>query len=94
LTYIGAKRCAMCHKPQHASWLETEHAKLDPPLDCESCHGPGSEYKSKKIMEDPAAARAAGLVVPTSEFCATCHVAGWEDNMLQRAHAHTSSEGE
>jgi len=41
---------------------------------CESCHGPGSDYKAKKIMEDPEAARAAGLVMTTgTEGCTTCH---------------------
>jgi hypothetical protein len=25
--YVGADKCKMCHKQQHASWLETSHAK-------------------------------------------------------------------
>ncbi len=25
--FIGAKKCKMCHKAQHASWLNTGHAK-------------------------------------------------------------------
>lgn len=50
---------------------------------CEACHGPGSEYKSPKIMSkakwagDPEAykkmAVEAGLVYPTAETCANCH---------------------
>ena len=41
---------------------------------CESCHGPGSDYKSNRIMQDPEAARAAGLVViKTAEGCIQCH---------------------
>lgn len=41
---------------------------------CESCHGPGSDYRPKKIMEDPQAARMAGLVVDNSlEACKQCH---------------------
>ena len=41
---------------------------------CESCHGPGSDYKPKKIMNDPEAARAAGLIViGTEEGCIQCH---------------------
>jgi hypothetical protein len=38
---------------------------------CEACHGPGSDYKSRKIMLDPDAARAAGLTMNTG--CRKCH---------------------
>lgn len=41
---------------------------------CEACHGPGSDYKSKKVMEDAAAAKEAGLVMDKSEAaCVRCH---------------------
>jgi hypothetical protein len=41
---------------------------------CEACHGPGSDYKSKKVMEDSAAAKAAGLIMDKSEAsCTKCH---------------------
>jgi len=41
---------------------------------CESCHGPGPDYKSKKVMIDPEAARAAGLVmIKTADACTKCH---------------------
>lgn len=41
---------------------------------CEACHGPGSDYKSKKVMEDAAAAKAAGLIMEKTEaFCTKCH---------------------
>jgi hypothetical protein len=89
LTYIGADKCKVCHKVQHASWAESAHTELDPALDCESCHGPGSEYKGLKIMKDPEAARAAGLVDPTPEFCANCHdMEGLGEDFLGSAHAH------
>jgi len=94
LTDVGVDRCSKCHKIQYASWLETEHAKLTPPLDCEACHGPGSEYRSLKVMKDPEASRAAGLVDPSPEFCGRCHVAGWDDELLQRSHAHKSDGGD
>lgn len=42
-------------------------------VQCEACHGPGSDYKKKKIMEDHEASLAAGLVVPTTETCLSCH---------------------
>jgi len=41
---------------------------------CEACHGPGSAYKLKKVMVDPAAAVAAGLVsVLSADACVRCH---------------------
>jgi hypothetical protein len=88
LSRIGAEKCQICHKVQFASWLETSHAKRKPPLDCEGCHGPGSEYKSPAVMKDPVKAKAAGLVIPTSTFCARCHTRGWKDDMLRNVHAH------
>jgi len=40
---------------------------------CEVCHGPGSEYKSKKTMQDPKLAAAAGLMPITEATCIRCH---------------------
>jgi hypothetical protein len=88
LSRVGPASCKMCHKVQFASWSETAHAKRTPPLDCESCHGAGSEYKSISAMKDPAKAQAAGLVLPGAAFCATCHKRNWNDGMLKKAHAH------
>ena len=86
--YIGAAKCKMCHKVQYASWAEGSHAALDPQLDCESCHGAGSEYKGLKVMKDPVKAREAGMVMPDAKFFITCHTSGWKDEMLARSHAH------
>ena len=88
LTRIGAAKCGVCHKPQYASWSESAHARRTPPLDCESCHGAGSEYKSLAVMKDAERAKAAGLVLPNATFCATCHRQGWNDDQLRKAHAH------
>ncbi|MBU0507784.1 cytochrome c family protein [bacterium] len=40
---------------------------------CESCHGPGSEYKSLKVMKDRDAAVKAGLWLPDEATCTKCH---------------------
>jgi len=54
--------------------------KLDDPnnadfegVGCESCHGPGSDYKSMSVMKDKAKATAAGLIEPDEKLCITCH---------------------
>lgn len=42
-------------------------------VECESCHGPGSDYKAIAVMKDRAKAVAAGLIVPDQKTCDTCH---------------------
>lgn len=89
LTPVGAAKCKTCHKVQYESWAASAHAERVPPLDCEGCHGPGSEYKKLATMKDPALAAAAGLVMPAKTFCTTtCHRTNWQDDMLARSHAH------
>lgn len=90
LTRIGAVKCKLCHQVQFASWTKTAHANRVPPLDCESCHGAGSEYKTLAIMKDPKKARAAGMVDPVPTFCSRCHTSGVTDDFLRKAHAHKS----
>jgi hypothetical protein len=67
--------CLGCHVTGHgvdAAMLGKKYAVEDG-VGCESCHGPGSEYKSAKVMKDHDASVAAGLVVPTAETCTACH---------------------
>jgi len=40
---------------------------------CESCHGPGSAYKSLSIMKDQKKAIENGLIIPTEAVCKKCH---------------------
>lgn len=88
LKRIGADACGECHDVQHESWAKGAHAARKPPLDCESCHGPGSEYKANSVMKNAEKARAAGLVIPDKAFCAQCHKTGVNDAFLEQAHAH------
>lgn len=70
-----APECLKCHVTAagvDASLLGKKYAVEDG-VGCESCHGPGSEYKSMKVMKDPEAAKAAGLIMPTAETCMGCH---------------------
>ena len=88
LKRIGAEACGECHEVQFDSWASSGHAERTPLLDCEDCHGPGSEYKAMSVMKDPAKARAAGLVMPDKAFCAQCHKKGVDDAFMKKAHAH------
>jgi hypothetical protein len=42
-------------------------------VQCEMCHGPGSDYKKMSVMKNRDEAVAAGLVIPTQETCNRCH---------------------
>ena len=89
---VGADKCAkMCHKVQFTSWAATKHATGTKKVDCEACHGNGADYMAMKVMKDPAAAKAAGLIAkPTMASCtATCHKpAEIKPDMLAKVHAH------
>ncbi len=44
-------------------------------VQCESCHGPGSEYRKLEVMKDPELSSAKGLIVhmEKEKFCINCH---------------------
>lgn len=42
-------------------------------VQCESCHGPGSLYKSVSHMKDESEAVEQGLMIPIDALCTTCH---------------------
>lgn len=66
--------CLKCHSTAAAidANLNTG-VKPDEGVSCESCHGPGSVYKSNTIMKDKAKALENGLIEPTAKVCETCH---------------------
>ena len=42
-------------------------------VQCEACHGPGSDYKKKSIMQDRELAMKNGLLIPDEKTCLKCH---------------------
>lgn len=70
--------CVKCHTTG-----TTAKGVLLEGIQCEACHGPGSDYKSPKIMSkkkwkaDPEGqlklALEAGLIIPTEKDCVRCH---------------------
>ena len=42
-------------------------------VSCESCHGPGSAYKSATIMKDKKYAMEKGMIEATQKVCEKCH---------------------
>lgn len=62
------KECVGCH-----STGTTAKGELLTGVQCEACHGPGNDYKKKKIMEDQKASIANGLLIPDEATCKICH---------------------
>lgn len=66
--------CLKCHST-HARVDDNLIASLKPDegVSCESCHGPGSVYKSAAIMRNQKLALSKGMILPTEEVCVQCH---------------------
>ena len=67
-------KCLKCHSTfacvdakLRGSILATEG------VSCESCHGPGSYYKTPAIMKNLVQSKKMGLIVPDKELCLQCH---------------------
>jgi len=68
--------CLGCHSTASTAedWERDDTFRIEDGVQCETCHGPGSEYATEAVMRDRPAALKAGLQLPTSEFCANCHI--------------------
>ena len=74
---VETPECLKCHATGYnvdASLLGKKF-KVEDGVQCETCHGPGSDYKKKSIMKDKAKAVANGLKLyeKPEELCMTCH---------------------
>ncbi len=67
--------CLGCHATgvRAEAWEKDDTFAVEEGIQCEKCHGPGSEYMAEAVMTDPKAARRAGLVMPTMDDCMVCH---------------------
>ena len=67
-------KCLKCHSTYEKAGANLRAGILaEEGVSCESCHGPGSAYKSPTLMKNKAQALANGLVLPTKELCIKCH---------------------
>ncbi len=68
-------QCLSCHVTAHgvAAELVGKGVKVEDGVGCESCHGPGSDYKKNSVMKDKEKAIAAGLIIPDEKTCVKCH---------------------
>jgi len=77
---IEADECLKCHVTGHGLDASRfgKKFKVEDGVQCEACHGPGSDYKSKKIMKDQDKSVEKGLIVYADDaaiekLCKTCH---------------------
>lgn len=70
-----SRMCLGCHATasDEEDWRRDDAFKLSDGMQCEMCHGAGSEYATKEIMKDRDAAMKRGLMMPTKEDCMRCH---------------------
>ena len=69
--------CLKCHVTAHGVAAAQIRYPIKPSdgIQCESCHGPGNDYRKKKVMSDEKKAIAAGMWQPGKEekLCTSCH---------------------
>lgn len=67
--------CLKCHVTGHdvdARLIKFELDREDG-IQCESCHGPGADYRKRSTMSDRDEAMRNGMVLQSEEVCVTCH---------------------
>lgn len=74
---VEVEDCLKCHASGYDAAPEFLGKKFNVSdgVQCETCHGPGSDYKSLKVMKDQELAKQNGLWVHENirDFCVTCH---------------------
>lgn len=74
-----APECLKCHVTAFPVMgdLENQKITLEEGVSCESCHGPGSGYKSMSVMKALYAGETkpetVGLIMPDEKTCTGCH---------------------
>jgi len=68
--------CLGCHAvaADTETWERDDGFHIEDGMQCEGCHGPGSEYANEQTMRDKAAAMKAGLRMPNERRCLVCHI--------------------
>jgi Zn finger protein HypA/HybF involved in hydrogenase expression len=68
-------KCLKCHSTAYFFTETVQNAEfaVEDGVSCESCHGPGADYKKKTIMENHDEAVANGMVADAKTRCVLCH---------------------
>ena len=75
---VETPECLVCHATVVDASLMDKNYKVEQGVQCETCHGAGKDYKSKKVMKDHEKSVANGLIAFGSDkeiekLCVTCH---------------------
>ncbi|SYZ73032.1 putative YVTN beta-propeller repeat-containing protein [Candidatus Zixiibacteriota bacterium] len=62
------EKCVACH-----STGKNAAGEMLTGVQCEACHGPGSDYMKMSVMKDKKLALEAGLIMPDEKVCKKCH---------------------
>ena len=87
--------CLQCHATKHG--IQEDQFKypleLADGIQCESCHGAGSDYRKKSVMSDREDAISNGMLEISGEVCTSCHNPDsptWDDERFVHADGSTS----
>lgn len=95
---IETPACLKCHVGEKAL---IESAFKEDGVQCETCHGAGSEYKAMAVMKNKEEAKKKGLIIHEegAKFCVTCHNAdspsfkGFKYEEMWKKIAHSKPKG-
>jgi hypothetical protein len=84
------ERCVKCHETAYGvpDNLVAKKFRRGQGVQCEACHGPGKDYRKKKVMVDRDVAVSKGLILQTEEVCVACHnddSPAWDPERYTRA---------
>ena len=67
------QKCLKCHSTAAVNADLNQTITAEEGVSCESCHGPGSAYKTLTIMKSREQSVAKGLIIPDEKVCKKCH---------------------
>lgn len=68
--------CLGCHTTGYNAeeWQKDDDFRMEDGVQCETCHGPGSEYMREEVMRNREQALRAGLRLTGKQDCLGCHI--------------------
>jgi hypothetical protein len=68
------EKCLKCHATAALATASLNGGiKNEEGVSCETCHGPGSNYKAPAIMKNREACITNGMIIPDEKLCIKCH---------------------